>query len=75
VITTALPKCPRCKQSATGVYHQQLGCHRCRALSFDTRRPTVKIGHFVVPLVRVGLVTDPNPTAVAITASTSLLVS
>lgn len=30
--TTALPACPSCRQSCTGVYRLKLGCNRCREL-------------------------------------------
>lgn len=30
--TTALPPCPSCRQSATGVYNKKLGCNRCQTL-------------------------------------------
>jgi hypothetical protein len=70
VVTTALPKCPKCQQSATGIYNAQLGCHRCGALSFDTRRPSIRIANVLVPLPltpRSGLfATAANPTTVSV---------
>ena len=72
MVTTSLPKCPKCKQSATGVYNRQLGCTRCRSLSGDPRRPADKVAPEPLPpsipfLPRSALFSNAaNPTAVAV---------
>lgn len=63
--TTALPECPSCKQSATGIYNKKRGCNRCGRLAETPASIATRVDTTTAPAPEVAR----NTTSAFVTAN------